>query len=260
MVIKEDLLFDGLYNFRDIGGLETSDGRRMKTGILYRSDELSRLSERDIEKMRKLGIQLICDLRTAREQKSKPSKLVNKEGITIVNVSIYDQSQEFSRFEFFKFLTGSSKIIDFRKIMTDLYSSLAFTSGEDIRKILLTITEQNQLPVLIHCTGGKDRTGFIAAILQLAAGVPYQKVMDHYLYSNEVIGPRMKKIETFIRWMSLFRAKPEQIRPVLEVRREYLDEVYQEIIARYGDINTYLASVCGVSEETFVKLRKMLVE
>lgn len=258
--MKNHYQFDGLYNFRDIGGLETEDGRNMRTGLLYRSDELSRLSGQDLEQMHQLGIRLVCDLRTPKEQQSKPSKLLNREGIKVVTFSVFDQSQEYSRFEFFKFLAGKSVHINFEQIMTDLYHTLAFSSGNEIKGIISLLADQNNLPALIHCTGGKDRTGFTAAIIQLLCGVPYEKVMDHYLFSNEVIAPRMKKIEMYIRWMSLFRVKPDKIKPVLEVRREYLHVAYEEIIRQYGDIENYLASVCELDREVMMKLRSMLVE
>lgn len=251
--------FDGLYNFRDIGGHITLDGNRMKTGVLFRSDELSRLSVSDMEKLDHLGIKLICDLRTLNEQKSKPNKITNKQ-IKIVHYSIYDQSQEFTRFEFFKYLVSKSNSIDFEGIMKEMYRNMAFSSNNEIRGVIQAVTNEEHVPALIHCTGGKDRTGFISAIIQLTVGVPYKTVMKDYLYSNELIGPRMKKIERFIRIMSLFQATPERIKPILEVREEYLDEVYAEIMHKYGNIETYLSKACNIPEESLIRFKSLLLE
>ena len=252
--------FDGLYNFRDIGGLKTLEGRRLKKGVLFRSDELSRLTQKDLERFTLLNIQSICDLRTPREQKSKPSRIKSEHGIQIVNISLQDKSQEFTHLEFFKFLISKSNTIDFEKIMKEIYHDMAFISHTQIYEIITFLSEQKNLPALIHCTGGKDRTGFIAAIIQLLVGVPFQHVLDDYLLSNDLIAPRMKKIENFIRWMSLFQISPERMQPILIVRRDYLEDVYNEIIKKYGNIETYLCQACKIPESSLLNLKHLLLE
>ncbi|MEZ2737600.1 tyrosine-protein phosphatase [Aneurinibacillus aneurinilyticus] len=252
--------FDGLYNFRDIGGVKTLNGRKMKTGVLFRSDELSRLSHQDLEKISQLNIKSICDLRTSREQKSKPSRIGVEQGIKIINISIHDKSQEFTRLEFFKFLVSKSSTIDFEKIMRDLYYNMAFVSHGQINKVITLLSEQNNVPALIHCTGGKDRTGFISAVIQLLVGVPYQTVLNDYLLSNDLIAPRMKKVEKFIRWMSLFQVSPDRIKPMLEVRHEYLDDIYNEIKRKYGSIENYLCQACHVEQNRLQNLKYLLLE
>ncbi|MFJ8259271.1 tyrosine-protein phosphatase [Peribacillus asahii] len=252
--------FDGVYNFRDIGGRETIDGNRMKTGVLFRSDELSRLSKQDIEKMKRLQLKLICDLRTPNEQKSRPGRIKPEHGVELVSISMYDKSQEFTHFEFFKFLVGKSNTINFEEIMKEMYRNMAFSSCNEIQEVIQLLSEQKHVPALIHCTGGKDRTGYIAAIIQLLVGVSYETVLNDYLFSNDVIGPRMKKMERFIRWMSLFQASPERIKPMLEVRRDYLDDVYYGIIDKYGDIETYLCQACKVQQNSLLNLKHLLLE
>lgn len=252
--------FDGLYNFRDIGGFKTLDGNIMKKGVLFRSDELSRLSQKDIETFNLLNIKTIYDLRTRTEQKSKPSRIKSEHGIQLVNISIQDKSQEFTHLEFFKFLVSKSNTINFEKIMKEMYCNMAFISHTQICEIITSLSEQNNLPALIHCTSGKDRTGFISAIIQLLVGVPYQTVLDDYLFSNDLIAPRMKKVEKFIRWMSLFQVESDRIKPMLEVRREYLEEVYNEIIERYGNIETYLCQACKIQQSSLLNIKDLLLE
>lgn len=260
-VIDENpVKFDGLYNFRDIGGFITNDGRVMKKGVLFRSDELSRLSVKDIDVFNHLKIKLICDLRTDQERKSKPSKFSSGHTIKVMNISIQDRSQEFTRFEFFKFLVSNSTSINFETIMKDMYYNMAFVNNSKINEVITLLSEQDHLPALIHCTGGKDRTGFISALIQLMVGVPYHKVMEEYLYSNHLIEPKMKKAEKMIRWMSLFQVSSERIKPMLEVRREYLDDIYKEIINQYGDIETYLCDGCSIKQQSISRLKNMLLE
>jgi len=259
--IGENLVkFDGLYNFRDIGGFITNDGRVMKKGMLFRSDELSRLSVKDIDIFNDFNIKLICDLRTDQERKSKPSKILSEQAIKVKNISIQDRSQEFTRFEFFKFLVSKSNSVNFERMMKEMYYNMAFINNSKINEVITLLSKQNHLPALIHCTGGKDRTGFISALIQLLVGVPYHKVMEEYLYSNHLIEPKMKKVEKMIKWMSLFQVSSEKIKPMLEVREEYLDDVYHEIIKQYGDIDTFLCEGCRIKQESLSTLKNMLLE
>ena len=252
--------FERLYNFRDIGGFTTSDGRKMKAGILFRSEELSRLSKKDMETFYKLNIKAICDLRTPNEQKSKVSRIQTGKGIQLLNISIHDKSREFTHLEFFKFLVSKSNTIDFEKIMKEMYEHMAFGCHKEIREILIFLSNETNIPALIHCTGGKDRTGFVSAIIQLLVGVPYESVINDYLVSNQLIATRMKKVETFIRWMSLFQISSERIKPMLEVQRNYLEEVYTKIIEEYESIETYLRVACNIPQSNLDKLKQLLIE
>lgn len=162
--------FENLYNFRDIGGFKTKDGCHVKTGILFRSDELSRLSQKDVESFHQINIKSICDLRTLQEQQSKVSRIQTGKEIQLLNVSIHDKSREFTHLEFFKFLVSKSNTIDFEKIMKEMYDHMAFGCYKEINEVITFLSNQKSLPALIHCTGGKDRTGFISALIQLLVG------------------------------------------------------------------------------------------
>jgi protein-tyrosine phosphatase len=258
-VTNNIISFDALTNFRDIGGHHTMDGKRMKTGILFRSDELSRMTTRDIELVNELRLKLICDLRTVREQESKKSRMLNR-GIEVKSLSIQDKSQEFTHFEFMKLLVSNSENLNFEQMMKDMYHHMAFSSKDKMKEIFCLLSDAGNVPALIHCTGGKDRTGFVTAIIQLFLGVHYESVMMDYLYSNERMGPKMKKIEKFIRLMSLYRIPPERIKPMLEVRRDYLEEVLNEIMKQYGSIEQYLLKGCCIPLSCLESLKQNLLD
>lgn len=130
----------------------------------------------------------------------------------------------------------------------------------EIREVNTSVANDRHVPALIHCTGGKDRTGFIAALIQLFLGVSYETVIDQYLRSNALIEPRMKKAERFIRIMSLYRISPERIKPLLIVNRAYLENVLQGIFNEYGSVELYLSNGCGIEERTLYHLKGMLIE
>lgn len=105
----KDYVFEKLYNFRDIGELLTEDGRRLKAGVLYRSDDISRLSKNDLVMLQKVGLKLICDLRTVNERKSKMYQIPKKWGTGVKHIPIYHDSQDLSHREFFRLLIGNQK-------------------------------------------------------------------------------------------------------------------------------------------------------
>ncbi|WP_456278403.1 tyrosine-protein phosphatase [Bacillus sp. AK128] len=260
MAIKnEHIVFEKAYNFRDIGGLKTKENRRIKRGLIYRSDELSKLTIKDLEQLHKLGIQYICDLRTDNERKSKPDRLPTKSTITTEPISIHDQSQNYTHLEFMKMLI-KSKELDFHKIMKDFYHGMATERHAEIKRVFEQLSSSENSPALIHCTGGKDRTGFITALIQLVVGVEYEQVIEHYLYSNELIGPRMDKVAQFIQLLSFFRVTKEQIKPILIVERDYLDDIFQPIFTQYGTVENYLIKGCGIEKGTLNQLRKLVLD
>ena len=224
---------EGVYNFRDIGGLVTSNGLRMKSGLLYRSDELSRLTEADMNLFRKLNIKTICDLRT---------------------------SWELTRKGMLKFLLTGARHMNFEELMLKMYQHMAFGCQREIKQIFDLIVEKEHAPLLIHCTGGKDRTGFMSSLIQLTADVPYDMVMKEYLQSNELIAPRMKKTAKALKIASLFRLKETDIQPVLEVREAYLEQAYKAIFSKYDTIEDYLMKECSVESEVIEKLRRRLLD
>ncbi|RHW42571.1 tyrosine-protein phosphatase [Neobacillus notoginsengisoli] len=260
MSTTAELVFQKVHNFRDIGGLPTEDGRRMKSGLLYRSDELSRLSNHDLAKLEALGLKLICDLRTVNEQKSRPDRIPGHWNLKEVHIPIYHGSQDFTHFEFVKFLNTNPKTIDFADIIKDFYVCLVKERTGEIRKLFELTAEAENLPALIHCTGGKDRTGFISALFQLLAGVPQEIIVRQYLLSNERVGAKMKKTGNFIRLMSLYRIPLEKIQPMLAVDRKHLEYAFGYILDEYGSVEAYLHEGCGIKQESISKLKNMLVE
>lgn len=256
---REVFHFKKVNNFRDIGGLRTEDGRMMKLGVLYRSDEPSKLTVKEIEKLLKLDIKLICDLRTLYERKSKVIPLKEDQLVKVFNIPISQNEQDYTHIDFFKLMVKEAKSFDFEQMMQEFYYRIAFESKDQIREVMTLLANDANRPALIHCTGGKDRTGTIAALIQLLVGVPREEVVADYMRSNQYIEARMSKMMTFLRFMSLFQVSRDQLQPMMEVRASYLDHILDEILERYQSIEHYLQTCCGVREETIDHLKKELV-
>ncbi|WP_438445840.1 tyrosine-protein phosphatase [Gorillibacterium sp. sgz5001074] len=245
-------------NFRDAAVPAARGGCRMQSGILFRSGELSSLKGKDLARLEETGIRLIIDLRTPNERRKKGIRFLPGREIKVVSIPFCPYGKDYTPGEMVRLLLRGKDEQGGVCFMEDFYRGIGFDSPDQVRQVMELLAEESNVPALVHCTGGKDRTGFITAILQLLLGLPRPVVLEHYMLSNGLIASRMRRIERMARWLSLFRLTGRQLRPILEVRREYLDGVLDELLARYGSAEGYLTEYCGVHPETVEKLRRNL--
>ena len=187
---------DGTDNFRDCGGYETIEGRRVKWGLLYRSDQLSNISERDVTFLENMGLKIIVDYRSKSEASSAPNKKIfgtntysldpNAKtaqlaagSIDDVNKSILDLLKE-HKFNPEKYGDPEENMYkEYKKFIHTDFSKKAY------RELIKLILDEQNLPLVQHCRGGKDRTGFGAAIILLALGVREEWVIYDYTLTTQ---------------------------------------------------------------------------
>jgi protein-tyrosine phosphatase len=252
------LPLEGASNFRDVGGVMTADGRGVKTGLLFRSDELSRLTPADREKLQALKLKSVIDLRTPDERRSRRGRPAGGDGVRTFLIPIRP-GRDFTRGQLFVYLLRHPGQVDFEKLIREYYFTMAFARTAQVGEVFTLLADKNRLPVLIHCTAGKDRTGFLAALVQLALGVAPEIVMEDYLLTNRLLKPGRKDFIRSLRWIDLLPVSPAGIQPVLEARRDYLQAVLDEIFYRFGTIEVYLEQGCGVDADALRRLRGLLV-
>ena len=250
--------FDGAYNFRDVGGVATGDGGAMRSGILFRSDELSQLSDADLERLRRLNLASICDLRAPNERRARPDRIPPGSGVRVVEVPIDHRGKDFTRWQFFWWLTVHSRKLDLRRAAAGIYRYVAFECTAQIRQIADLVAEERNLPAVFHCTVGRDRTGYLAALFQLFAGVPREAVVEDYLATNDLIGPRAEQLVRFLRRMSLFRLPKDRLEAAMIARREDLERVLDEVLERHRSVAGYLHEACGVGPQRLASLERVL--
>ncbi|XNN70854.1 tyrosine-protein phosphatase [Bacillus pumilus] len=250
-------LFSKLANFREVGGLHTTDEMVIREGMIYRSADLSRLTKQDIETFSTLGVQTVCDLRTASERKSHPPKI--KEHDKIVHIPMHPDSKMPSKWILFRMLVAEGKSFTFTSIMKDLYQSMLTERKEEIRQLFSLLSDKSNYPLMLHCTSGKDRTGFLSALIQLAAGVPVSAVLSEYMRSNEGVKMLVRRQQRFVRMMSLYRVSKQQIQPLLGVQQDYLEDVLNEMMETYGSVERYLIEACDIPEAQLKEMKNILL-
>jgi protein-tyrosine phosphatase len=249
----------GAKNFRDIGGLPGWQGRMLKRGMLYRSDDLSKLTRGDVARLEQLGLRLVIDLRTPDESKTSPDRLPASPGLRCQQIPFHISWGDLTSAGMFRFVLKDARQFDFHKFIVDLYHDIAFNQAGKVGEIFNLISMPENQPALIHCTSGKDRTGILAALIQLLAEVPPQVVMADYLQSNHLSAARLRAILRFTRWISLFRVTAEQMQPALEVRPEYLEAILDEIQSKHDGVEGYLVRACEVSPDRLGQLKQSLL-
>jgi len=247
------LPFEGIHNLRDIGGYATTNGQHVRWKRVYRSDRLNHASDSDLLALNALNLQVICDLRTPYEVQREPDRLWHSSSPEYWHIPHFDHA-----FTPQALLFRSQRAL--HREMETLYKSEIIESGAPVIGAVITrLAGPANLPMLIHCTGGKDRTGITIAVLLLALGVPLETVIADYtltnLSSRHLIGEFSAELaRAGIRGLNASRFLPLLLAPESLIRHS-LDYLF----TRYGTIDTYLAIACGVNEATLTRLRDNLL-
>jgi len=258
-VQRRHVVLDGAHNFRDLGGYATEDGHKVRWGLFYRSDDLSELTDADLAKLHELGIKLVCDFRSAEEKAEEPDRLPAEGPPAMFELPILDDSFSPAAFRE-KITSGQLGDTDLRQMMIEGNRLFATRYAPRYAAMFERMTQPGQLPALVHCTAGKDRTGFAAAVVLRTLGVPEETVYEDFLLTNHYTAAQIDRMLWIIRLVSLFRTDPEQVRPVLGVERAYLEAAFDEIEKQHGDFESYRRAALGLDDAEAAAFRQLALE
>jgi len=249
---ERKLGMQGTPNFRDFGGYRTADGRQVKWGFLFRSGQLSSLSAQDVDLLGSLELDLVCDFRRLEEQQSDPSRLPQRRVPRIASLPIIPGSN--SRFfeQADNQSAGREAMFDF---MVEINRDFAEDQTTTYARMFREILDVDDARFLVHCAAGKDRTGFAAALILMALGVPRDVVMQDYMLTSRFFNP-LREIDRLKQKYAMEHMDAESIMPVLEVHEDYLAGALDAIAQNYDCIEAYLAEALGVGPEGLAELRE----
>ena len=253
ILAERQLSLQGTQNFRDLGGYEAQDGRRLKWGKLYRSSKLSALTDVDINYVRRLGLTLICDFRQVLEQELEPTFLGDEASHTIASLPVTPGSSSSFMENLHKGIIAVDDSAGFMEEINRDFVANQMPQYAEMFQLLLVGDQQ----LLIHCASGKDRTGFGAALILDVLGVSEEAIVDDYLLTNKYL-PVDKEIERLSKEFSDHSGSAvseEVLRPMLEVRPEYIRACFDEIRKRYESKEHFYESALCLDNSKVAKLK-----
>lgn len=256
LAAERRLMMDGAPNFRDFGGYPAAQGRRVKWGHLFRSGDLCKLSDRDQVLLASLKLDLICDFRRAEEHLSEPGRLPAGRAPRLVSLPIVPGSNRAAIEQMKDDQHGADRMVAF---MVSINRDFASTQADRFAQMFREILALEDARLLLHCAAGKDRTGFAAAMILLALGVPRPVVMRDYLLSAQYFEPARELGRVRVKY-ELEHLDEQAVLPMLEVRETYLAAALHLVDTEYGGLDAYLEEVLGLGPAELAELRLRYLE
>ncbi|MDQ2804249.1 MAG: tyrosine-protein phosphatase [Pseudomonadota bacterium] len=242
------LALEGASNVRDLGGWPTADGRHVRFGLVFRSAALSGLSADGAERLAATGLRTVCDLRGTKEQAEAPSPLAALPLATSRSLPI-EPSVGASLRDLVA--TGAATGENVLTVMRHAYVAYALDWSHRYRDLFELLLRDDGLPLLFHCSAGKDRTGFGAALILAALGARREVIREDYLASNRLWRGDAGIAEGL---------PPDVASTLLAVHAELLDAGFAAIEQSFHSFDRYAAMQLGLPEERRQRLRERLLE
>lgn len=241
------IYFKKVVNFRDVGGLKTTQGKTVKWGKIYRSDNLSQLRASEFDKFNDLRIKTVFDLRTPQEIEGKEDNL--PDNVTYVHApSVLDHGDLLSGMRS-KVLNGEVSNEQSAQYMADFYRSIVADNIPALKQLLQTLLSSDE-PVLYHCSAGKDRTGITTALILSILKVDRQTIINEYLLSDYYRREKVEKMLTKAKIATVI--KPHLgvcvIQNFMSVDERYLNEAFTYIDSNYGGMDAFIKNQLGISD------------
>jgi protein-tyrosine phosphatase len=233
----------GASNFRDLGGYPGRDGRLVRWRQIFRSNHLGHLTEADIEALRPLGLKSAFDFRGTEERAEAMCAVAE---ITVHSLPIEPTVTAELRS---RLAAGPVLPADALEVMRDSYRNYVRQNTPSYRALFAHLLE-DRAPLVIHCTAGKDRTGFACALILHALGVPEDAIAEDYLLTNR-----------FYRRPTTSSDLPDDVRQVLgSVESSFLAAAFDAISTDYGDLESYFSHGLGLGAGERARLEARYLE
>jgi protein-tyrosine phosphatase len=238
-------------NFRDVGGYPTADGRRVRWGLLFRSDSLQWLSSSDLELLvDDLGVKTLIDLRGEGERDRGPVPPVPRDATVLHHVPAFGNILDA--------VEGESAPLERIDDLATMYSRTLLVSGPQFAKTFEILSGDAALPAVYFCSSGKDRSGVLTAVVLSLLGVRDEDIVADYALSERSIETLVKRIRAEYpnldeEWKHLPR---EQL---LDVVAPAMSAALESLRASFGSAENYLVHF-GLAKDAISEVRKRLLE
>ena len=234
------------FNFRDLGGYPTTEGRTVRWRMLFRSDALHRLTADDITRLGDLGLRMVFDLRSSHEIEHQGLGTLYEHGIIHTHVP-------------FNPTIGASEDRPREGDAAERYQAMLERAQPAIKDIFGALAESHAYPAVFHCYAGKDRTGMIGALILGTLGVPDEDIVADYVLTDRYMPDRLEALRASGD-MDIYRMHVQNI-PAggLGAHPETMTRLLAMLTDRYGSTKEFILQ-CGVTESQIEQLAGNLLE
>ena len=245
-----DLVWDGCLNVRDLGGLPTRDGRETRPGAVVRADSVRQLSDEGWQALVDHGVRTVIDLRGDHERAEDPPAELP---VDVVHVPFMEADEAELDKIGLKLEAAAEAAPDVATGTRDVYLVFLEHFRPNVAAAVRAVADAPEGAVVVHCAGGKDRTGLLAAFLLHIAGVDNENVATDYALSEERLRPRHE------RWFAAAETEEEleRLRRIAQTPAASMIGVLAELERRYGGVEEYLRGA-GVTDEELELVRARL--
>ena len=250
---------DSLVNFRDLGGYLTTDGRRTKWGRLLRSAAHDAITDRDVAYLQKMGLKTVVDYRSTPEEADHPDRQIDGvqylhirplEDPGATNILNVQQPKMQSVEDAINMLTGINRTLCHSKHANSVYHDL-----------MLAALDPAQVPIVQHCTAGKDRVGVGSATMLMALGVPRETIIADYLLSNDnQVSVTKLGSGKMSGGQQISEEQIKMFEALAKVHAEYLQAFFDEVDTVFGGTEGYLKNGLGLTDQQLAQFREMYLE
>jgi protein-tyrosine phosphatase len=248
----------GTSNTRDIGGYKTSDGRALRWRQIIRSDNLSRLTPEDFQKLEELGVKTVIDLRTEREHEQSPTVWQGDHPPQFLHFPIGHAKNDW--FNAQRKMMKSNRFTEEQALehMSNAYRMIADEGPPSLKQLVSVVLDESNWPILIHCSAGKDRAGVATMLILEALGVDRETIMEDFLLTNEA-SRAAEKAEALAKARKHSGSGPgsrsgpgmgptaDAWFAILGVEPEMLETFYASVEEQYGSMTAFMDEI-GLDE------------
>jgi protein-tyrosine phosphatase len=247
---SRDLVWDGCLNVRELGGHPTADGGETRFGRIVRSDSVSQLNDTGWEALVGHGIRTVIDLRGDHERENDPPRElpVDVQHVPFMEANEREWEEIGAEIE-----AAASAAPDIETSTRDVYLIFLERFNENVAAGVRAVARASEGGVVVHCVGGKDRTGLLTAFILHLAGVSDEEIAADYALSEERLLSRHEG------WFAAAETEEEleRLRRIAQTPAGSMIGVFRELERRYGSVEGYLRSA-GVDDEDLDRVRARL--
>ncbi len=247
------LPFESIANLRDIGGYKTVEGKTVKWKQVYRGASLAYVNENEQEQLNVLNLQVVCDLRRHDEISHAPDNV--PEGARYLNIPSMDSINKIGQI---RNLLFKPRYIE--QMMGEIYIEAILENNPEMFGIVYRQIIEGNLPLLIHCTAGKDRTGLAIALLLRVLGVNEETVLNDYSLSNHYYDYFKRISGRLVKRLQQVGFSEDDVSPLLMADKRNLKMAIEHIEHKYGSIEAYLSQRANISTQDIELLKARLLE